>query len=185
MSELTSIAREAIAARLGTPGPGAPEPGTAREPHPGQPDLTEPGASFVTLTIGGRLRGCIGSLTARRPLGQDIAANARAAAFSDPRFPPLGAEELQSVAVEVSVLSPPVPLPVASRAEAERALAPGRDGVVLISGPHRATFLPQVWDQLPQPADFLSHLLAKAGLPPDSWPEGTRLETYTVTAYHE
>lgn len=173
MSRWTAAARAAIARELGVEGP----PGPAADG-----DLAAPGAAFVTLTIGGRLRGCIGSLTPRRPLGEDIAANALAAAFSDPRFPPVSPAEYGALDVEVSVLSPATRLPVASRAEAIARLRPGIDGVILTSGLHRATFLPQVWEQLPDPDAFLSHLLAKAGLAPHSWPEGTTLDVYTVSA---
>lgn len=148
--------------------------------------LLAPGASFVTLTEGGALRGCIGSLEARLPLGDDVQANAVAAAFRDPRFPPLDPIEIDQVAVEVSVLSAPSPLNVTGLSEAYEALRPGIDGVILEVGPrHRSTFLPQVWDELPHPADFLRHLWLKAGVEAGVWHQGTRLRTYTVTAWHE
>jgi AmmeMemoRadiSam system protein A len=145
-----------------------------------------PGASFVTLTEGGRLRGCIGSLEAVRPLLDDVGANAVAAATEDPRFPPLKRHELGGVAIEVSVLSAPVPLDVSSLADAYAALRPGVDGVIVELKPwYRATFLPQVWEELPQPEEFLAHLWNKAGIPPGEWLEGTTLQTYTVQAWHE
>lgn len=148
--------------------------------------LLAPGASFVTLTEGQALRGCIGSLEARLPLGDDVRANAVAAAVRDPRFPPLDPREIDQVAVEVSVLSPPSPLDVTGFSEAYEALRPGIDGVILEVGMrHRATFLPQVWDELPQPADFLRHLWLKAGVEPGVWHAGTLLHTYTVKAWHE
>ena len=147
--------------------------------------LREPGASFVTLTISGQLRGCIGSLVAHRPLGQDAASNAQAAAFSDPRFPRLRSAELERVAVEVSVLDEPVPMRFTSRADALGQLRPGIDGVILAEGGHRATFLPQVWDELPDPEEFIGHLMRKAGLPATYWSDTVRLERYGVTAYHE
>lgn len=148
--------------------------------------LLAPGASFVTLTEGRALRGCIGSLQARLPLGDDVRANAVAAAVRDPRFPPLDPREIDQVAVEVSVLSPPSPLDVTGFSEAYEALRPGIDGVILeVGSRHRATFLPQVWDELPQPADFLRHLWLKAGVEPGVWHAGTLLHTYTVTAWHE
>lgn len=147
--------------------------------------LDEPGASFVTLSIGGRLRGCIGSLEVYRGLGEDVVANARAAAFRDPRFPALGAHELSAVRIEVSVLSAPEPMAVTSRSEALAALVPGRDGVILTSGGHRATFLPQVWEQLPQPEDFLGALTRKAGLPAGHWDEHTWLARYRVHSWIE
>jgi AmmeMemoRadiSam system protein A len=145
-----------------------------------------PGASFVTLTTGGNLRGCIGSLEAVRPLLDDVIDNAISAATRDPRFPPLERRELSNVAIEVSVLSEPVPLDVSSLAAAYAALHPGVDGVIVDLKPwYRATFLPQVWEQLPQPEEFLSHLWRKAGIPPDVWLDGTTLQTYSVRAWHE
>ncbi len=148
--------------------------------------LLAPGASFVTLTEGRALRGCIGSLEARLPLGDDVRANAVAAAFRDPRFPPLDPTELNQVAVEVSVLSQPSPLDVAGFSEAYAALRPGTDGVILEVGTHhRATFLPQVWDELSDPAEFLRHLWLKAGVEAGVWHAGTRLHTYTVHAWQE
>ncbi len=148
--------------------------------------LLAPGASFVTLTEGRVLRGCIGSLEARLPLGDDVRANAVAAAVRDPRFPPLDPREIDQVAVEVSILSPPSPLDVTGFSEAYEALRPGVYGVILeVGSRHRATFLPQVWDELPQPADFLRHLWLKAGVEPGVWHAGTRLHTYTVKAWQE
>jgi len=115
-----------------------------------------------------------------------VRANAVAAAVRDPRFPPLDPREIDQVAVEVSVLSPPSPLDVTGFSEAYEALRPGIDGVILEVGMrHRATFLPQVWDELPQPADFLRHLWLKAGVEPGVWHAGTLLHTYTVKAWHE
>jgi hypothetical protein len=145
-----------------------------------------PGASFVTLKKDGRLRGCIGSFSAQRPLMEDVRANAVAAATRDPRFAPMTSDELPGVAIEVSVLSAPQPLRVSSLREAYAALRPGVDGVILETGPcHRATFLPQMWQDLPDPAQFLGHLWLKAGLAPGVWHEGTTLQTYTVRAWHE
>ena len=150
------------------------------------PWLLAPGASFVTLTEGRSLRGCIGSLEARQPLIDDVRANAVAAAMHDPRFPPLDALELDQVAIEVSVLSPPSRLEAGSLAEAYDSLRPGIDGVILeVGNRRRATFLPQVWAELPHPADFLRHLWLKAGVEPGVWHAGTRLQTYTVHAWQE
>ena len=144
------------------------------------------GASFVTLTERGQLRGCIGSLQAVRPLLDDVSDNAVSAAMRDPRFPPLTRRELGVVAIEVSVLSAPVPLAATSMADAYAALRPGVDGVIVEVGPwHRATFLPQVWEELPRPDEFMDHLWRKAGVPPGVWHDGTRLQTYTVRAWHE
>lgn len=155
-------------------------------PRDKPPWLLAPGASFVTLTEGRALRGCIGSLEARRPLGDDVRANAIAAAFRDPRFPPLDPIETDLVEVEVSVLSTPSPLNVTDFAQAYEALRPGIDGVIVEAGPqHRATFLPQVWEDLPDPAQFLRHLWLKAGVEPGVWHTGTRLRTYTVTAWQQ
>jgi AmmeMemoRadiSam system protein A len=148
--------------------------------------LLAQGASFVTLTEGRTLRGCIGSLEARRPLIDDVCANAVSAALQDPRFPPLDAMELEQVSIEVSVLSPSTPLAIDNLAGAYEVLRPGIDGVILeIGARHRATFLPQVWGELPHPADFLRHLWLKAGVEPGVWHSETRLHTYTVTAWRE
>lgn len=169
---LPQLARAAIQARLGLAMPTTPS-----DP----PDwLRQPGATFVTLMHKGRLRGCIGSLEAHRSLLEDVRANAVAAAFRDPRFPPLTAEEFGDTQVEVSLLSDPQPLTFSGEADALAQLRPGVDGVVLEYGPHRGTFLPQVWEQLPQPRDFLAHLKLKAGLPADFWADDIRLSRYTV-----
>ncbi|ROR32895.1 AmmeMemoRadiSam system protein A [Inmirania thermothiophila] len=145
--------------------------------------LREPGASFVTLKRGGALRGCIGSLEARRPLVEDVAANAFAAAFEDPRFPPLAPEELEDLAVSVSVLTPPEPLPCASEEELIARLVPGEDGLIIADGAHRATFLPAVWESLPEPRDFLRELRRKAGLPPDHWSPRLRVWRYRTESF--
>ena len=177
---LLPLARSAIAHRLGLDHPAVVERAAW---------LEEPGASFVTLTSGrlpgGPLRGCIGTLQAHRPLREDVEANAVAAATRDPRFPPLSRAELEDAIVEVSVLSAPTALPVADEAELLARLRPGVDGVILSDAGHRATFLPQVWEQLPDPADFLAHLRRKAGLPAGHWGRGLTIETYTVTAWQE
>ena len=145
--------------------------------------LHEPGASFVTLRIEEELRGCIGTVEARRALGEDVASNAVAAASRDPRFPPVAREEHASLAVEVSVLSPREPLPASTESEALRLLRPGIDGVFLEFGGATATFLPQVWEGLPDPWEFLAHLRRKAGLPAAFWHPGLRLSRYTVEKY--
>ena len=172
---LLALARESLEAALGR--------GEVR-PR-GEPWLREQGATFVTLREGGELRGCVGSIYAHRSLGEDVVANARAAALYDSRFPPVSPGELPRIQVEVSLLSPPVPLPAASEAEAIARLRPGVDGVILEEGPARATFLPQVWEQLPEPQRFLSFLRQKAGLRPDAWSPSTRLWTYAVTKWEE
>jgi len=147
--------------------------------------LHEPGACFVTLTQHGQLRGCIGSLQPYRSLLADVQANAVAAALRDTRFAPLSLAELAHTDIEVSVLSPMQPMQFTDEADALAQLRPGVDGVVFEFGPHRSTFLPQVWEQLPQARDFMAQLKRKAGLPADFWDAGVRLQRYTVQPWHE
>lgn len=147
--------------------------------------LREPGATFVTLFSSGELRGCIGTLEAWRPLGEDLAANAVAAAFRDPRFPPLKPAEFSGIAVEVSLLSPMETLRFDDEAGVLSQLRPDIDGLVLQYGSHRSTFLPQVWQQLPDPGEFLAQLKYKAGLPPDFWHADLKLQRYTVSKWRE
>jgi AmmeMemoRadiSam system protein A len=148
--------------------------------------LETPGATFVTLMKDGALRGCIGTLEPRAALAEDVARNACSAAFEDPRFPPVTAEEYPSLRVEVSLLSRPEALPPCpDQASAEALLHPGEDGIVLQCGPHRATFLPQVWEALPEPTDFLHRLKQKAGLPPAAWPSDIQLWRYAVRKWGE
>lgn len=143
--------------------------------------LSAPGASFVTLhAAAGELRGCIGSIEPRRPLAEDVAANARAAALHDHRFQPLTAGELPGLELGISVLSPLEPLPVTSRAELLALLRPGSDGLLLEAGPHRATFLPAVWSQLPTAERFLEQLELKAGLAVGAFSKETRYARYSV-----
>ena len=144
--------------------------------------LREPGATFVTLRLGGELRGCIGSIEPRRALGTDVAHNARAASH-DARFPPLPRDRMPHVAIEVSLLSPREPLAVQSEAHALEMLRPGVDGIVLEYGPFCATFLPQVWEHLPEPTMFLAELRRKAGLPARFWRPDLRLTRYTVEKF--
>ncbi len=174
---LTGLARNAIAVELGI----APPCVIDRD----DPRLDGPGASFVTLTIGGELRGCIGSLEARRPVGVDVEENALAAAFDDPRFDPLGAAEFDLVRVEISLLEPARRMDFDGEADALRRLVPGRDGLILSFGQRRATFLPQVWETLPDPGDFMRHLKLKAGLPADFWDDRIALSRYTVRKWKE
>jgi AmmeMemoRadiSam system protein A len=147
--------------------------------------LARPGAAFVTLTQGGELRGCIGSLVAHQPLREDVRQNALAAAFEDRRFPPLATEELIRTRIEVSVLSAPERLEFSDHADLVGRLRPGVDGLILQAGGRRGTFLPQVWDQLPAPERFLAHLVRKAGLPEGYWSEQVRIWRYTVTSFEE
>ncbi len=157
----------------------------APRPFPDLPELTAPGATFVTLMRRGALRGCIGTLVAYRPLLDDVRENARRAAFNDPRFLPVTADELPTLKIEVSQLTSPLPLSFTSEADALALLRPGIDGVVLNVRGRRATFLPQVWDELPEPVRFLGHLKQKAGLPPDFWAPDLELEHYQVTKWKE
>lgn len=152
--------------------------------------LHDMGATFVTLSRDDNLRGCIGSLEPHRSLLDDVRANALAAAFHDPRFPPLGVEELDSTRIGVSLLSPMEPIHVRSEADALEADALEKveayvDGLLLEWRRHRSTFLPQVWDSLPDARDFLAQLKLKAGLPQDFWSEEIRLYRYRVTKWNE
>ena len=147
--------------------------------------LRQPAATFVTLTRNSELRGCIGSLEAKRALRDDVHENALGAAFRDPRFKPLTAEEWIDTWVEVSVLSALEPIALESEPAVLRSLRPGIDGVVLEFGRHRSTFLPQVWEQLATPEAFLTNLKRKAGLPPDFWEPELRLSRYTVAKWRE
>jgi len=143
-------------------------------------ELLELRASFVTLSIGGELRGCCGSLEARRPLATDVWHNARASAFGDPRFAPLEAREWVRVDLEVSVLSPLEPLVVRSEAELLTRLVPGQDGLVIAWRGSRATFLPKVWEQLRDPVEFLRHLKHKAGWSADFWADDVEVWRYVT-----
>jgi AmmeMemoRadiSam system protein A len=147
--------------------------------------LIQPGASFVTLQLDGALRGCIGSFEAYRPLAADVSHNAYAAAFRDPRFPPLSPAELAGLELHLSLLGPPVPLDVASEDELLATLRSGVDGLILADGGRRALFLPQVWQQLPDPMDFVTHLKLKAGLPRDHWSPGVRCWRFVVEEVEE
>ncbi len=144
------------------------------------PELAEDGAVFVTLNLYGGLRGCIGSLVAHRPLIDDLVDNARAAAFRDPRFLPLSLTEFDEVEIEVSLLSAPKFLAYSSTADLKTKIEPGVDGVVLSLAGRRATFLPQVWDELPVFELFFSHLCQKAGLGNNCLEEHPQIEIYQV-----
>ena len=146
-------------------------------------ELARNGASFVTLNLKGRLRGCIGSLVAHRPLAEDVAHNARAAAFSDPRFAPLTLAEYREIDLHISVLSEPEPVAVNSLAELVAVLRPGRDGLIIDENGRRATYLPSVWEQLPEPREFVRQLRIKAGLDPDGWTPATRVFRYTTVEF--
>ena len=140
-------------------------------------------ATFITLEIDGHLRGCIGTLEARSPLVQDVAEHAFAAAFEDPRFFPLRKEEFSRLDIHISVLSPPEPMEFSLEDELLAQLRPGVDGLILRLGQRRATFLPSVWDSLPDPYVFLAQLKQKAGLPLDFWSPDLKAERYTTESF--
>lgn len=168
-------ARNAIAGEFGQP----------PKPEPDHPALTQPGATFVTLTQQGNLRGCIGSLEAWRPLGEDVRANAKSAAFRDPRFAPLPAVELAHTRIEVSLLTLAVPISFADEADVIRQMRPGIDGLIFACHGRRGTFLPQVWESLPDPHQFLAHLKQKAGFAADFWSPDVTLYRYEVQKWKE
>lgn len=172
---LLDIARESLAAALGLG-----EEGVRDEPW-----LREPGATFVTLRALGNLRGCVGSIRAYRPLLDDVRSNARGAAFSDTRFPPVEAWEYRDISMEVSLLSPCEPCEFGCEEEALAQLRPGIDGIVFEYRERRSTFLPQVWEQLPDSWDFLAQLKRKAGLSPSFWDTDVKLWRYTVMKWCE
>ncbi len=172
---LLAIARGAIAGSLGEPAP----------PFDAANWLQEPGATFVTLQMHGKLRGCVGSLLAQRPLREDVETNACAAAFHDSRFAPLSRHEYPDIEIEVSLLSTMESLAFENQEHLLTLLRPGVDGVVLEYGGQRGTFLPQVWEQLPDPKSFLVQLKQKAGLPADFWSDGIQISRYTVAKWRE
>lgn len=145
--------------------------------------LRQTRATFVTLHVDNKLRGCIGTLEARRALVEDVAHNARAAAFDDPRFPPLARNEFGRLSIHISVLSAPEVLSFDSEDDLLRQLRPQVDGLVLEEHARRATFLPSVWEQMPEPRVFLRNLKLKAGLPADHWSGSLRIARYTVQAF--
>ena len=152
---------------------------TSRYPTP----LQKPGASFVTLKLDGLLRGCIGSLEAHQPLVNDVAYNAYAAAFSDPRFPPVSNGEMENLEFHISVLSPAVAMAFDSEEDLLNQIRPGIDGLVLEEQQHRGTFLPAVWESLPDTKSFLQHLKQKAGLPQNYWSESVKVSRYTTESF--
>jgi len=172
---LLPIARAAISRTLNVPM-------TANE---GAPWLSEPGACFVTLTQRGQLRGCIGSLQAHRSLLTDVKSNAISAALHDPRFAQLTASELTITSIEISLLTQAKTMEFRNEADALSRLRPGVDGVIFEFARYRSTFLPRVWDQLPEPEQFMAHLKRKAGLPDDFWDDSIKLSRYSVSKYSE
>jgi len=144
------------------------------------PELSKPQATFVTLTLEGRLRGCIGSLVAHRPFLEDVIHNAKAAAFDDPRFYPLSPEEFLHVSIEVSLLSEPKPLEYEDTKDLKSKIGVGVDGVILQQKGRKATFLPQVWEQLPTFEHFFAQLCQKAGLEASCLEAHPEIWTYRV-----
>jgi len=173
-STLVSIARAAIGGELGAAAP---------LPSAGAPWLAQAGATFVTLMLAGKLRGCMGSLRAERPLGDDVAENARAAAFRDPRFAPLEREEWPRCKVELSLLSAPKPIRFADEADLLAQIRAGEDGLILEYQGRRGTFLPQVWEGLPDKRRFLEELKRKAGLAPETRLARCRVARYRVRKF--
>lgn len=150
------------------------------------PALRSEGASFVTLTIHGQLRGCIGALEPYQSLAEDAREHAVAAALRDPRFPPVTPAELPHIHIEISRLTRPRPLSYTDADDLLAKLNPGLDGVILRDGYRRATFLPQVWAQLPEKETFLNHLCQKMGAPSTLWrKKHLEVETYQVEEFHE
>lgn len=145
--------------------------------------LQQTAASFVTLHKHGELRGCIGTLEARQPLANDVVEHAYAAAFQDSRFPALDPAELDQLDIEISVLTQPIALHFSSEADLLQQIRPGIDGLILESGFNRGTFLPSVWEQLPDAKMFLDHLKLKAGLPTDWWRDDVKISRYETLSF--
>lgn len=181
---LVRLARQAIEEKLDSASV-QPAPQTS-EQTPGDDIFKAPCGNFVTLKIAESLRGCIGSLEGRMPLAKGVMENALNAAFKDPRFSPLTKEELQQVRIEVSVLTEPKPLAYEDGDDLLEKLRPRIDGVIIQKGFAAATFLPQVWEQLPKPKSFLTHLCLKAGLSADEWRKGQlKVSTYQAQYFEE
>lgn len=140
-------------------------------------------ATFVTLEENEQLRGCIGMLEARRPLAQDVASNSYAAAFTDPRFPPVSRSESENITIHISILNPSELLSIESETELIQILRPNIDGIILEDDNHRATFLPSVWQSLPKPTSFIQHLKSKAGFAADYWSKDIRAYRYTTESF--
>ena len=146
-------------------------------------DLQQQRATFVTLNIDDQLRGCIGTLEAHQPLVVDVAHNARAAAFQDPRFGPLSQREFERLQIHISILGIPEPMKFGSEQDLIQQLRPGIDGLILTAAGHRGTFLPSVWESLATPEEFISHLKLKAGLPVSYWSDDIKVERYTTESF--
>lgn len=155
----------------------------AIDPEVWPQELCENRASFVTLQMHGELRGCIGSLAATRPLVTDVSHHAYSAAFRDPRFNAVTTRELDFLEIHISVLSAPTPIEFDSELDLLRQIRPGEDGLVLKEGHYRATFLPDVWQKLPEPRQFMAQLKLKAGLPVDHWSDNLVIERYGTESW--
>ncbi|MBC8177498.1 MAG: AmmeMemoRadiSam system protein A [Desulfobacteraceae bacterium] len=160
--------------------------GPVKEDSETSPLFGEQRGTFVTLTTGGNLRGCIGHIIPQETLIEGIRVNAINAAFKDPRFRPLTTNEWKRVRIEISILTEPKPLSYSDADDLLKKLRPGIDGVIIKKGYHQSTFLPQVWDQLPGKEEFLNHLCLKAGLDEDEWKKGRiEVSTYQAQAFEE
>lgn len=162
-------------------------PKNKSEPDPVKlPKFQERRGTFVTITMNGALRGCIGHIIPQESLVESIRVNAMNAAFRDPRFRPLSQSEFEKIKIEVSILTEPAPLAYTDANDLLGKLKPGTDGLIIRKGYHQATFLPQVWEQLPDKKEFLTHLCLKAGLAGDAWVnEALEVYTYQVQAFEE
>jgi AmmeMemoRadiSam system protein A len=181
--KLLCLARATIAARLGL------SDASSRlipDNQLADPAFQEQRGTFVTLKIRNQLRGCMGCLTPSETILEGIQRNAVNAAFNDPRFPPLTGPELEQAEIEVSILTNPQDLEYSDGKDLLKKLRPNIDGAIISKGMARATFLPQVWEQLPRTEEFLSHLCRKAGLSPDEWQKGELdVSIYQVQYFHE
>jgi len=148
-----------------------------------EPALCELRATFVTLRLRGRLQGCIGMLQATRPLVRDVAHNAYAAAFDDPRGIDLTEADIDALDIHISILTPPETLNVASEDELIRVIRPGIDGLILEDSYHRGTLLPSVWENLPEPRAFIRHVKVKAGLREDYWSANMKVARYQTESF--
>ncbi len=172
---LLHLARAAIGKELGFKSHDLPRTGW----------LEEPGATFVTVTLNGQMRGCLGTLEAHLPLIEDVRQNAVAAAFQDPRYAPLTKEEFADVVIDVALLNAPEPIRFSSEEDALAQLKPGQDGVIFKYGSQAATFLPHAWADFPHARDFLAQLKKQAGLPEDFWSVDVNLSRFTIRRWHE
>jgi len=177
--QLLALARESIAHGL--------KYGRAVEPASSEYDdnLKQSAACFVTLTESDNLRGCIGHLSAIQPLFEDVAENAFSAAFKDPRFPELREDELERIDIEISILTPSTPMEFTDEADLLAQIEEGIDGLILEDGYYRGTFLPTVWESLPDKQDFWKHLKMKAGLPVSHWSDTLKVSRYHTISFSE